>query len=42
MTQIRYCIIDNKNLKKGHSYHIIYESKNLKEFMDYIDKKGLK
>lgn len=41
MTQIRYAIIDNNRLKKGHSYKIIFETTNYKTFKNYIEQKGL-
>lgn len=41
MTQIRFAVIDNKSLKKGHKYNIIYASLSFEKFKKYIKEKGL-
>jgi hypothetical protein len=41
MTNTVFAVIDNHNKKKGTTYNIIYKTKNIKDFMDYLKEKGL-
>lgn len=42
MTEIVYAIIDNHRKKKGTTYNIIFKTKILEGFEEYVKIKGLK
>lgn len=41
MTETVYAVIDNHRKKKGTTYNIIFKTKIIQEFEEYIREKGL-
>lgn len=41
MTQIKFAVIDNKRIKRGHNYNLIYVTDSLEELQKFIKEKNL-
>ena len=41
MTQIVYALIDNHTTRKHTNYNFLFKTKNFKEYLKYIEEKGL-
>lgn len=41
MTETVYAVIDNHSGRRKTTYNFMYKTKNFKEFIRYVNKKGL-